>query len=253
MALTPETRNLIDGSSSVPSNGATFENVNPATEEVIGVCADGTKDDMDAAIAAARRAFDETDWARPRLPRRGACAQLHAALSAAKDELRAIVSPRRARRVLLAYAVQCDGTIDALPYWAELAESFDYETPMRDMEFMGMAEPAAPPPRGGRRRRRDHAVELPALPEPRASSGPALAAGCTIVLKPAPDTPWSRDHARPPRRREDRHPGRRRERRRVVRPLRSARCSRPIRASTSSPSPARRRPAAASWRTPPPP
>ena len=60
--LNPETRNLIDGKLVGASNGATFENVNPATEEVIGVCADGTKDDMNAAIAAARRAFDETDW-----------------------------------------------------------------------------------------------------------------------------------------------------------------------------------------------
>ena len=60
--LRPETRNLIDGRLVHASNGATFENVNPATEEVLGVCADATKDDMHAAIGAARRAFDETSW-----------------------------------------------------------------------------------------------------------------------------------------------------------------------------------------------
>ena len=45
-----------------PPTGARFETVNPATEEVLGVVADATADDLDAAITAARRAFDETGW-----------------------------------------------------------------------------------------------------------------------------------------------------------------------------------------------
>ena len=57
-----ERRLLIDGELREASSGATFDNINPATEEVLGVVADGTAEDMDAAIAAARRAFDETDW-----------------------------------------------------------------------------------------------------------------------------------------------------------------------------------------------
>ena len=61
--LAPETRNWIDGRLVEASNGGRFDNVNPATEEVIGSAADGTKDDVHAAIAAARRAFDETGWA----------------------------------------------------------------------------------------------------------------------------------------------------------------------------------------------
>ena len=63
-ALAPETRNLIDGERVEASRGGTFDNLNPATEEVLGTCSDGTQEDMEAAIAAARRAFDETDWAR---------------------------------------------------------------------------------------------------------------------------------------------------------------------------------------------
>ena len=63
-ALAPGTQNLIDGRLVGASNGATFENVNPATEDVIGVAADGTKEDMERAIAAARRAFDRTSWSR---------------------------------------------------------------------------------------------------------------------------------------------------------------------------------------------
>ena len=57
--LRPETRNLIDGQLVPASNGGTFENLNPATEEVLGTCADGTKDDVLAAIGAARRTFEE--------------------------------------------------------------------------------------------------------------------------------------------------------------------------------------------------
>ena len=55
-----ETRNLIDGRLVESQSGATFPNVNPATEEVIGATADATAADMDRAIGAARRAFDET-------------------------------------------------------------------------------------------------------------------------------------------------------------------------------------------------
>jgi aldehyde dehydrogenase (NAD+) len=61
--LRGEPRNLIDGRLVDAATGATFPNVNPATEAVIGVTADATRDDMDRAIGAARRAFDATDWA----------------------------------------------------------------------------------------------------------------------------------------------------------------------------------------------
>src|SRR5262249_9552203 len=58
-----EWRMLIDGELAASSSGAVFPNINPATEEVIGVTADGTADDFYRAIAAARRTFDTTDWA----------------------------------------------------------------------------------------------------------------------------------------------------------------------------------------------
>jgi aldehyde dehydrogenase (NAD+) len=73
------------------SNGGRFENVNPATGQVIGTCADGTKDDMEAALAAARRAFDATDWATNHALRARCVRQLHEALKADKEQLRSIV------------------------------------------------------------------------------------------------------------------------------------------------------------------
>jgi aldehyde dehydrogenase (NAD+) len=188
--LNPETRNLIDGELVGASHGATFENVNPATEEVIGVCADGTKDDMNAAIAAARRAFDETDWSTDHAFRKKCLTQLCEALKAAREELRSIVVAEAGSPVLLTYAVQCDTYLDAMPYWAELAGSYEYERPMRDVSFMGQPQ---------RRLLFREATGVVGAITPwnfplylnLCKLGPALAAGNTLVLKPAPDTPWS--------------------------------------------------------------
>src|SRR5512143_1732974 len=122
-----ELRNLIDGRLVPASSGATFENVNPATEAVIGVTADGTKDDMEAAIAAARRAFDAGAWANDPALRARCIRQLHAALLEAREELRQVVIAEAGSPLLLTYAVQCNASIDDVPYWADLAERYSYE------------------------------------------------------------------------------------------------------------------------------
>jgi len=185
-----ETRNLIDGQLVESSNGATFENVNPATEEVIGVCADGTKEDMGMAIAAARGAFDETSWSTDHAFRRKCLNQLCEALVRAREELRAIVVAEAGSPILLAYGVQCDTYIDAMPYWADLAGSYAYESEMSEITFMGQRQ---------RRVMRREPVGVVGAITPwnfplylnLCKIGPALAAGNTVVLKPAPDTPWS--------------------------------------------------------------
>jgi len=186
----PESRNLIDGRLVDAANGATFPNVNPATEEVIGVTADGTAADMDRAIAAARRAFDTTDWSTNHAFRQRCLTQLHQALVAAKDELREIVIAEAGAPLMLAYTVQCDQTIDWMPFFADLAGRYAFEQSMADMSFMGMVS---------RRIVRREAAGVVGAITPwnfplylnLCKLGPALAAGCTVVLKPAPDTPWS--------------------------------------------------------------
>ena len=63
-----ESKMLIDGAL-VEGEAGTFPVINPATEESLGVVSDASKADMHRAIAAARRAFDETDWStQPRVP-----------------------------------------------------------------------------------------------------------------------------------------------------------------------------------------
>jgi aldehyde dehydrogenase (NAD+) len=185
-----ESRNLIDGRLVPASSGATFENVNPATEEPIGVTADGTRDDMEAAIAAARRAFDATGWSEDAALRARCLRQLHAACGEALEELRQVVIAEAGSPVLLTHGVQCAGSIEDLRYWADLAESYPYEQRIADASFMGQPQ---------RRLLRREAAGVVGAITPwnfplylnLAKLGPALAAGCTLVLKPAPDTPWS--------------------------------------------------------------
>ena len=68
-SFTGEVRMLIDGKLVEADVGQAFDNINPATEEVLGQVADAVARPTCArAIAAARRAFDETDWStEPRL------------------------------------------------------------------------------------------------------------------------------------------------------------------------------------------
>lgn len=87
--LAPETRHLVDGRLVESVSGARFTNVNPATEEVLGTAADGATEDLQAAIAAARRAFDATNWATDHARRARCLRQLQAGLLAEKEQLRA--------------------------------------------------------------------------------------------------------------------------------------------------------------------
>jgi aldehyde dehydrogenase (NAD+) len=191
--LNPETRNFIDGRLVDATDGRTFENINPATEEVIGLCADATPADMDRAIGAARRAFEETDWSTDAAFRQKCLTQLAEALSEDREQLRSIVVAEAGSPVLLTYAVQCDTYIDAMPYWAELAGSYAYEYSMSDISFMGM--------RQARLARREAVGVVGAITPWNfplylnlCKLGPSLAAGNTVILKPPPDTPWSATH-----------------------------------------------------------
>ena len=188
-----ESRMLIDGKLVPASGGRTYENVNPATEQVIGVTADATADDMRDAIGAARRAFDETSWSTDRELRARGIRQLAAALAEDREVLRQVIVAEVGCPVMLTEVVQVDRPIDDLPYWADMAVSYDYDTDLPEMEFWG-----------GRHRRQiwREPVGVVAAITPwnyplflhLAKLGPALASGCTVVLKPPPDTPWSATH-----------------------------------------------------------
>jgi aldehyde dehydrogenase (NAD+) len=185
-----EARLLIDGKLVEASSGATFANVDPTTEEVLGVTADGTEQDMSSAIGAARRAFDETNWSTDHELRRRCLEQFHAACAAHIEELRAVTVAEVGSPIALTYANQVDLPIDDLGYWVDKPVSYQYEHWLPERDVFGQPQ---------RRLVRREAVGVVGAITPwnfplnlnLAKLGPALAAGNTVVLKPAPDTPWS--------------------------------------------------------------
>ena len=124
--LAPETRAYVDGALVEASNRARFANVNPATEEVIGTAADCTKDDADAALAAARRAFDEARWAEDPALRARCLRQLYAGMLEEKEQLRSIVVREAGAPISLTGFMHVDNPIEMMSYWVEKAESYEY-------------------------------------------------------------------------------------------------------------------------------
>ena len=181
---------LVDGTLRPASGGATFTTTNPATEEVLGEAADGTAEDMDAAIGAARAAFDEGTWASDPAFRARCLRQLRDALLARTVEFRDLTTAEVGAPSFLTGGPQFVLPAEDLGWYADLAESYDGWT-----TDLGEASPV-----GVRSQRwvwREPAGVVGAITPwnfPHqinfAKLGPALAAGCTVVLKPAPDTPW---------------------------------------------------------------
>jgi aldehyde dehydrogenase (NAD+) len=185
-----ERRLLIDGELTEASSGAAFDNIDPTTEQVLGQTADGTAVDMEAAIAAARSAFDETGWSTDPELRSRCLVELHGALEAHREELRAVTVAEVGSPLALTYANQVDLPIEDLGYWVDAPRRYVYEQEMEPRQVFGQPQ--------RRILRREPAGVVGAITPWNfplnlnlAKMGPALAAGNTVVLKPAPDTPWS--------------------------------------------------------------
>ncbi len=185
-----EERLLLDGQLVAAADGGAFDNIDPATEAVLGVAADGTAGDMDAAIVGARRAFDESAWAEDLAFRMRCLGQLHEALVRHREELREMTVAEGGAPVTLTHGAQLDDPIDGLAWMTELAGRYEWETDL------GTAEPYGMPAHRFVRREPFGVVgaitpwNFP-MQINLAKVGPALATGNTVVLKPAPDTPWS--------------------------------------------------------------
>ncbi|OBB69144.1 hypothetical protein A5758_06565 [Mycobacterium sp. 852014-50255_SCH5639931] len=82
-----ESKMMIDGKV-VDGESGTLTNINPANEDVLGEVADASKADMNRAIDAARRSFDETDWSTNRALRKRCLLQLHDAIESELEPLR---------------------------------------------------------------------------------------------------------------------------------------------------------------------
>jgi aldehyde dehydrogenase (NAD+) len=191
--MTGEHRMLIDGELVEAQGGATFDNINPATEEVLGPVADGTDADMERAVAAARRAFDTTDWATDHAGRKAALLQLQAAIESEQEEMRAELIAEVGCPLLSTYGPQLDAPLrEALIWPAEMIEQYEWSRSIGAKDALGIG----------------YETEREVWKEPIGvvgvivpwnfpieillnKLGPILAMGNTCVVKPAPDTPWS--------------------------------------------------------------
>lgn len=186
----PETRLYIDGELRTAEGGATYPNINPATGSAVGAAADASSGDIDLAITAARRAFDDSEWSRDVGLRTRCLRQFHEALVAHSDVLTELSIAEIGATRMACGMIQVQAPLAFLPYYADLAESYGWVADLGVAETMG-----GPARRWVEREPIGVVAAITPWNVPTqinlAKVAPALAAGCTVVLKPAPDTPWT--------------------------------------------------------------
>ena len=189
--FTGEVRMMIDGELVEAASGKRFDNVNPATEDVLGPVADGSTEDMRRAIAAARRAFDESDWSTNRQLRKRCLEQLQEALESEREELREELIAEVGTPRLLTYGPQLDAPLEEALRWpAKMIDEFPWDRSLPDGTMFGMtsARGVWKEPMGvvGSIVPWNYPFEVTIN-----KVAQVLATGNTTVLKPAPDTPWN--------------------------------------------------------------
>src|ERR1700712_5460060 len=187
--LAGDERMLIDGELRHTATRASFDVIDPASEQVAGQATDGSVDDMSRAVAAARRAFDETDWSRDIDFRYHCLTQLHEALERNKEHLRRVLITEVGCPITVAGS-QIESPIAEVKHWAEHGRNFDYlvDTGVHDTAMGPARRTIAYEPIGvvGAITPWNVPFYLNV-----AETVPALIAGNTVVLKPAQLTPWS--------------------------------------------------------------
>ncbi|MBN8248280.1 MAG: aldehyde dehydrogenase family protein [Verrucomicrobia bacterium] len=185
-------RMLIGGAWVSAVSGETFETLNPATGQPITAVPSADAADVDAAVRAARAAFDSGPWRQMSPSERGkrlwALADL---VERHAGELAALERLDSGKPQLMAQAVDLPATVDILRYMAGWATKLEGRTVPLSVPYAPGAQFHA------------YTVREPVgvvgqiipwnFPAMMAAMklGPALAAGCTVVLKPAEETPLS--------------------------------------------------------------
>ena len=183
-AASYQTKMLIDGEFRDGVEGKTFETVNPATEEVITRVAEATAADVDLAVEAARKAFDSGPWGRMDARDRGKLMYKLADLMEANiDELASLETLDNGKPLKESREGDLPFAIDTIRYYAGWADKIKGDTiPVRGDYFCySRREPVGVV---GQIIPWNFPILMVAW-----KWGPALAAGCTIVMKPAEQTP----------------------------------------------------------------
>ena len=175
--------NFIDGESAAPAEGRTMDVVNPATGEVMAQAPDSTTEDVERAVKAARAAFD--GWANTTPGERSlALLKLADALEERGDELAELEARNAGKPLQAVKDDEIGAMVDNLRFFAGAARNMEgkaageylegYTSWLR-REAVGVVGQIAP---------WNYPLMMAIW-----KIGPALAAGNTIVLKPAPTTP----------------------------------------------------------------
>ena len=175
---------LIGGKWVAPSTGQTFEVRSPATLEVVGTVPEGVEADIDAAVAAARQAFDHGPWpTTPPSERAKVLAKFTELLGERLDDFKNVISAEMGAPPTTVEMMMWTPAKGALDVFLGLADTFPWEE-QRSGAF------------GISKVRREPVGVVAAIipwnvPLFIAINKiiPALLAGCTVVLKPAPETP----------------------------------------------------------------
>jgi len=176
---------LIDGRYAGSASGRTFETIDPATEEVIATVAEAGEEDTDIAVASARHAL-EGAWGRMRASERGQILHRFADLLEKNGEEVAAIESRDAGKPISAVMRQdIPAAVDTLRYYAGWADKINgHVIPARPDAFtytlrepVGVVGAIVP-------------WNFP-LMIGMWKIAPALACGCTMVMKPAEITPLS--------------------------------------------------------------
>lgn len=179
-------RLLIDGE--LVSTGRTFPSVNPATGAVVGHAPDASVEEAEQAIAAARRAFDTTTWSTDVAFRIHCLDQLHQALLDHVEELRDLTIAEVGATRALTKGPQLDEPIGIVRFYADLLRDYQFTEDLGERESRGMRHH-----RWVEKEAAGVVAAIIAYNYPNqlalAKLPPALAAGCTVILKGAPDTP----------------------------------------------------------------
>ncbi|GAA3396142.1 aldehyde dehydrogenase [Streptomyces roseoviridis] len=175
---------FVGGEWADPLGGEVIEVVSPHTEEVIGRVPHASKADVDRAVAAARRAFDEGPWPRWTLERRiEAVARIKDAIAVRHEEIARAISSQNGSPYSWSVLAQALGAMMVWDSAITVAREYAYEE-----RRSGVLGPLLV-------RREPVGVVAAVVPwnvpqfTAAAKLGPALLAGCTVVLKPSPETP----------------------------------------------------------------
>jgi aldehyde dehydrogenase (NAD+) len=169
-----------------PSTSEVIEVHSPATGELVGKVPAAAPGDVDAACAAARKAFDEGPW--PTMSPQERAAVLGAAVKLMEeraDELKFLLGAETGQPAMIVDMMQYGAAMSAFQYFAGAADKFTWQD-IRDGIYgqtLVLREPIGVV----------GAITAWNVPFFLAANklGPALLAGCTVVLKPAAETPLS--------------------------------------------------------------